>query len=129
MSHIKKIKNNYNSIARIIFKNIECMKFLTYELCLDIYKDKGLSWIFSYISQVNIPGMLKARTAISACQKSWPREMRWKKTSLPKVLTCFIPDLLAYNLHRVQWTCFKGTFQWIPIHVYSLVTIVCSLLL
>lgn len=76
MSHIKKFENNYNSIVRIIFKNIERMKFPTYELCRDIYKNKGLSSIFSYISQVNIPGMLKARTAISTCQKSWPREMR-----------------------------------------------------
>lgn len=101
------------------------MKFPTYELCSGIYKDKGLSCnFFPYISQVNKLGMLKVRTAINTCQKSWPSEVRWKKKlAFQKSLTCFIPNILTNNLHGVQWTCFKGTFQWIPIHVHSFVTI------
>lgn len=45
------------------------MRFVTYELYSDIYKDKELSSNFPYISQFNIQGMLKAMTTKSTCQK------------------------------------------------------------
>lgn len=45
------------------------MRFVTYELYSDIYKDKGLSSNFPYILQFNIQVMLKATTTKSTCQK------------------------------------------------------------
>lgn len=45
------------------------MVFITYELYSDIYKDKGLSSNFPYISQFNIQDMFKAMTTKSTCQK------------------------------------------------------------
>lgn len=70
----------YNSIVRIIFKCIEWMRFVTYELYSDVYKDKGLSSNFPYISQFNIQVMFKAMTTKSTCQKPWSKKTRWKNS-------------------------------------------------
>lgn len=45
------------------------MRFVTYELYSDIYKDNGLSSNFPYILQFNIQVMLKAMTTKNTCQK------------------------------------------------------------